>query len=237
VDSRSVRRADAVYKAGEGKGPFIMLNRLVRAVVIAALVMAAGCLQKESSHTLYLSPDGSVAWAAAETGVYSDEHDPGKRWSEEQEYLAPVLLGTHGMARAFMALEPAGQVRTTIVRDERPFHVVTDARFERVDRLLERLFTKAGIRTTASFVREGDQGTLHVRLDFRAEKEPDPVVADLLDPEHSRFALTDGRFGAVTGFDVQDGQFASLSRDWLDRAEQAYAAKGTIEFALTIADR
>jgi hypothetical protein len=214
-----------------------MLNRLVKVIAVAALVMAGGCLQKETSHTLYLSPDGAVAWVAAETGVYSDESDIGKRWSEEQEYLAPVLVGAHGTARALAALEPAGQVRTTIVRDERPFHVVTDARFERVDRLLERLFTKAGIRTAASFVREGDQATLRVRFDLRAQKEPDPVVVDLLDLEHFRFALTDGHFGAVTGFDVQDGRFASLSRDWLERAEQADEAQGTIEFALTIADR
>ena len=215
----------------------MMLNRLVRVAAVAALVMAGGCLQKETSHTLYLSPDGAVAWVTVEAGVYSDEPDIGKRLNEEQEFLAPVLVGAHGTARALAALEPAGQVRTTIVRAERPFHVVTDARFERVDRLLERLFTKAGIRTAASFVREGDQATLRVRLDLRAQKEPDPVVVDLLDLEHLRFALTDGRFGAVTGFDVQDGQLASLSRDWLERAEQADQAHATIEFALTIADR
>lgn len=63
------------------------------------------------------------------------------------------------------------------------------------------------------------------------------TVSSRLDLEHLRFALTDGRFGAVTGFNVQDGQFAAFSRDWLERAEQADEAKGTMEFALTIADR
>lgn len=45
--------------------------------------------------------------------------------------------------------------------------------------------------------------------------------------------LTEGRFGAVGGFDVTDGVSAMLSSDWMDRAEKAYEAKGTIELTLS----
>ena len=54
-------------------------------ITILLLVAAAttGCLRKDTTHTLYLSPDGSVRWVVDEANVYSDEDDPGKRFQEE----------------------------------------------------------------------------------------------------------------------------------------------------------
>jgi hypothetical protein len=211
-----------------------MLKRMGMTVISGALLLTAGCLQKETSHTLYLAPDGSVAWVASEANVYSDETDLGKRIEEEQRYIGPALLGAHGVARGLAALGPQGAVRTTILRDERPFHVVTDARFRAVDRALERVFTEMGVKTSASLVREADRTILRVSLDFtRPLAERETPVSELFDIEHLRFVLTDGRFGAVTGFDVTEGTVATLSHDWLDRAEKACNAKGTIEFTLS----
>ena len=125
-------------------------------------------------------------------------------------------------------------MRTTILRDERPFHVVTDARFRAVDRALERVFTEMGVKTSASLVREADRTILRVSLDFtRPLAERETPVSELFDLDHLRFVLTEGRFGAVTGFDVTEGTVATLSHDWLDRAEKACDAKGTIEFTLS----
>ncbi len=208
-----------------------MTNRFAVPVATAALVLTAGCLQKETSHTLYLSPEGTVAWTADEANVYSGESDEGKRTVEEQAYLGPVLLGSHAMARALAALAPAAPVRTTIVRDERPFHVITEARFDRIDRVLERLFTKAGVKSTASFAREADRAMLRVRLDFSSETERDPTVLGLLDVEHLRFVLTDGEFEAVTDVDV-NGRTAAFSREWLDGIDKALDEKRPIEFTL-----
>ncbi len=53
------------------------------------------------------------------------------------------------------------------------------------------------------------------------------------DIEHLRIVLSEGRFGAVTGFDVTDGMSATLSNEWLERAEKTFEVKGAIEFVLT----
>ncbi len=216
-----------------------MLNRLALPIVIAAAGMTAGCLQKETAHTLYLAPDGAVSWVASEANVYSDEENPGKRIQEEQQYFGTVLLGTHSVASGLAALGPHAPVRTTIVRDERPFHVITEARFDRIDHVLERLFTKSGVNTTTSFDREGDRTTVRVRLDLREQtQEGDAAVVDvLLDVEHTRFVLTDGSFRDVTGFDVVGNRSAVFSKEWLDEANKASEEKGAIDFALSWAVR
>jgi hypothetical protein len=212
-----------------------MLKRLIIGALVAASSLSAGCLQKETSHTLYLAPDGSVEWIATEGNVRSDEAEAGKRLIEEQGYIGPALLGTHGVARGLAALDPQAPVRTTIVRDERPFLVLTSARFASIDRVLTRVFTEMGIRSSAAVVRGVNETTLRVRLDFSQHvDERETPVSQLADNiEHLRIVLTEGRFGAVTGFDVTDGMSATLSNEWLERAEKASETKSPIEFALS----
>jgi hypothetical protein len=212
-----------------------MLKTLTIAALIVASAAAAGCLQKETSHTLYLVPDGSVEWVVAEGNVHSDEAEVGKRLMEEQAYIGPALLGTHGVARGLAALDPQQPVRTTIVRDQRPFLVLTSARFASIDRVLTRLFAEMGVRTSASIQQGAAGNTLRVRLDFtRPLDEHQTAVSELGDNlEHLRIVLTEGRFGAVSGVAVTDGTSATLSADWLDRAEKASETKSTIELALS----
>jgi hypothetical protein len=212
-----------------------MLKRLTIGALVVASAVTAGCLQKETSHILYLAPDGSVEWVVAEGNVHSDEAEAGKRLMEEQAYIGPALLGTHGVARGLAALGPQTPVRTTIVRDQRPFLVLTSARFPSIDRVLARLFTEMGVRTSASIQAGIDGNTLRVRLDFtRPLDEHQTAVSELDDNlEHLRIVLTDGRFGAVSGVEVTDDTSATLSSEWLDQAEKAYETKSTIEFALS----
>ena len=211
-----------------------MLKRAGTFLVLGS-VLLTGCLQKETTHTIYLAPDGAAAWVVSEMNVHSDEKEAGKRVEEEQQYIGPAILGAHGTARALAALGPHGPARTTVLRDDRPFHVVTEARFSAIDRVLERLFLEMGIRSSASLVHGGEQTVLRVRLDFsRPLEERQTPVSELAEAiEDFRFVLTEGRFGAVSGFDVTEGVSATLSRDWMDRAEKAYEAKGTTEFALS----
>lgn len=212
-----------------------MLKRLIIGALAGTSLLSAGCLQKETSHTLYLAPDGSVEWVTSEANVRSDEPEVGKRLIEEQGYIGAALLGTHGAARGLAALGPQALVRTTVVRDERPFLVLTSARFASIDRVLKRVFTEMGIRSSAAVVRGADETTLRVRLDFSQPlDERETPVSQLADNiEHLRIVLTEGRFGAVTGFDVTDGMSATLSNEWLERAERASETKSTIEFALS----
>ena len=101
--------------------------------------------------------------------------------------------------------------------------------------MLTRVFTELGIRSSASVVRGANETTLRVRLDFSQPlDEAETPVSQLTDNiEHLRIVLSEGRFGAVTGFDLTDGTSATLSNEWLERAEKAYEAKGAIEFALS----
>ncbi len=212
-----------------------MLKRLIIPALAAAVSLSAGCLQKETTHTLYLAPDGSVAWVTSEANVRSDETEISKRIGEEQVYLGAALLGTHGVAQGLAAINPKGGVRTTVIRDERPFHVVTAASFAAVDSVLTRVFTEMAIKTSAALTRGSDANTLRVRLDFSQPlQEHETPVSQLMDNiEHFRIVLTEGRIGPVSGFDVTDGTSATLSDEWLDQVEKAYEAKGTIEFALS----
>ena len=212
-----------------------MLKRLTIGTLVIASAVTAGCIQKETLHTLYLAPDGSVEWVVAEGNIHSDETEAGKRFMEEQAYIGPALLGTQGVARGLAALDPQMPVRTTVVRDQRPFLVLTSARFSSIDRVLTRLFTEMGVRTSASIQQGIDGNTLRVRMDFsRPLEEHETAVSELGDNlEHLRIVLTEGRFGAASGFDVTDDTSATLSPEWLDRVEKASETRSAIEFTVS----
>jgi hypothetical protein len=203
-------------------------------IVMIVATITAGCLQKETTHTLYLSPDGAVTWAAMEVGVRSDERDDMKRIAEEQAFRAAALDGSHAVARGLMALNPSGAVGTRVLRDERPFQVLTEARFGRLDGLLQRLFDEAGLTASAQIVREGRLSTLHIRFDFAAEPSPreSPVDALAESIDTLRVVLTSGEFVSTKGF-VITGAHAVLSKEWMEGAQAACDAGGTAELSLT----
>jgi hypothetical protein len=202
---------------------------------ILAVVLTAGCLQKEAVHTLYLSPDGTVRWTVAESGVYSDEDDGGSRLAEEQAYIGPALIGDHPAAQALRALGPSSLVDTIVVRDERPFHVITQARFSSVDTLLVRVLKELGVKGTATISEAADAITLVVTLDFgrSVEQKTGPVVRTLEDLDDFRITLTSGRFGDSPGFDINDRVQARISSAWLEQAADAFEARRAIELRLT----
>jgi hypothetical protein len=206
--------------------------------VVLAAAVAAGCLQKEVTHTLYLSPNGAVRWTVDEAGVYSDKEDAGKRIAEEQGFIGPALIGEQATAQAFRVMGPDGLVRTTVVRDERPFHVITETHFFRADRAFERLLKGAGIKGSATLAVDGDRSSLRIRFDFSREPEPEqpqggPVVQMLEDLDEVRFVLTEGKFIAGGGFDVPDRTKAVIAREWIEAAAKAEEEKRSIELVLT----
>jgi hypothetical protein len=212
-----------------------MLNSLKFGLIAAVLTMTSACLQRDTTHTLFLAPDGGVAWMVTEAEVYSDETDAGKRTAEEQSYLGPALIGDHTVARGLAALHPDAPVRTTVIRDERPFHVVTEARFGSIERVLEDLFRETGVRADTLLTSSGTTRTLRVRFDFGREPEErdTPVVKMIEELDVLQFVLAEGRFDAVDGFDLRDGVRATLSDEWMERAGKAVDNRGTIEFSLT----
>lgn len=203
--------------------------------VLLALLATAGCLQKETTHTLYLTTDGGVTWTASEAHVHSDETDAGKRAAEEQGYIGPALLGAHRVALGLRALGPETLVRTTVIREERPFHVVTEARFSRVDRMLERLFVESGLPATVRMTHDEQRTTVRIRFDFsRQVAQRDTPAAELLEGiEQFVFVLPEGGFVAGGGFDVPDRARARISKEWLGAVEAALEQRTTIDLILT----
>lgn len=203
-------------------------------VALLAALAATACLQKETTHTLYLSPDGSVRWTVEESNVYSDDTDEGQRLKEEQAYIGPALLGAHRIAAAFQSIAPDGLVQSTVVRDERPFHVITQTRFLRLDRMLERLFKEAGLKADVAQEVRDDVHRLRIRFDFTRELEErnSPAEALLEDFDKFTFVLTEGRFVAGGGFDVPDRRKAMISREWAEDAASTVKTKGQIDLVL-----
>jgi hypothetical protein len=64
------------------------------------------------------------------------------------------------------------------------------------------------------------------------EESDTPAMALLEDIENYRFVLTEGRFVAGGGFDVQDPARAVISRSWMQDAEAAMTGRRLIELVL-----
>lgn len=177
--------------------------------VLAVTLSMAGCLEKETTHTLYLSPDGAVAWTTLEHNVQSAENNVSARNAEEAQFLASAVAGTNDVANGLAALEPI-RVQTRVLRRERPFTVMTEARFASAEELANRIMAAFRIPGNAYISREADSVTLHIHLDLRAlddgEDDKTPVEALVDELSTYRIVLTDGRFVAATGFSLNDNK-------------------------------
>jgi hypothetical protein len=190
------------------------MKRWLAVGVIGISGMAAACLQGETRHTLYLSPDGSVTWTIRDTDVRSDEADPADRRREEAGYLDEVGRAARPAALALRRLS-AEEVRSTLVRARRPYASTTEADFPQADRLAAALLGEFGLRGAADLVADGSTRTLRIDLEVPGDGAavPGPVevmlalVDDLAD---YRLILTDGRFVAAQGFVLQDATTAVL---------------------------
>jgi hypothetical protein len=178
------------------------------AAVLVTTLSTAACLEKQTTHTLYLSPDGRVAWVTFESHVRSDHEDVPSRNAEEAEYLTAALGGTHDVALGLGALEPE-QLRTRVLRRERPFTVMTEARFGSIEALANRIIAAFRIPGEAYTSRDGDAVTLHVHLDLRTAnsetespgpKNSSPVEALVGEIASYRIVLTEGSFSDPVGF-------------------------------------
>jgi hypothetical protein len=206
-----------------------------RLTAVAALAMlAAGCLQKETTHTLVLSPSGEVTWITAENNVYSDAREPSGRRSEEQEYVAAAVAGRHPTGLALEAMAPVGPVRTRILRDEAPFLVVTDARFDSIETVMQRLFEQA-LAVGVNLTGDGKQSALTVGIDCGVDvvDSDSPVSAVLNDLDRLRIVMSGGHFVSATGFELADGTVATFSDAWMKEAERTCEAKGATRLTLT----
>jgi hypothetical protein len=203
------------------------------AVIILAAAAAGGCLSKDTTHTIYLAPDGGAAWMAVETDVYSDERDPARREEEEQAYLRGVTAGDHGVARGLAALAPAG-LTSRIIRDRRPYAAITEADFPSLEFAVRRLLAQLELAGEVACTRDGSVTTLTVRLDLAASEghgDPDTPVVELFENlDRYRFVLTEGRFVGAIGFELRDGGRVAVPIE--PSREQIDANEGVLELSL-----
>jgi len=185
-----------------------------RMFVLALLLpLSAACMVRETRHVLYLDPDGGVTWTVMETGVRSDAQTPADRDGEEMEYLDQVKAGDHDIIRALTALSPR-QLGSRTLRDERPFAVWSEARYDSVADLSQRILDQLRVPGQATCWRSGAE--THFELvcfpGLAPEEDDDGVkillpLAESLDAYH--MVLTHGRFTHTEGFRVDgDGRVA-----------------------------
>jgi hypothetical protein len=169
--------------------------------VAVAAAMCGGCLRKEVASTIYVAPGGTM-WTVVERNVRSDEKAPADRIVEESDYYLAAAAGKHSVAQAFRRLG-AQSVTTTWLRRERPYTVMTEARFGDLRQLATAILRDAGAQGDVSLVRDGCDTAFGVKVDVDS---PDNTALDALltDLENYRFVLADGRFTSADGFRILD---------------------------------
>jgi len=196
-----------------------MLVRIIRTLAtLAIIVPLGGCLVKDTTHTLYLSREGSVTWLVVEKDIMSLEDSPVERQREEMEFLQRVATASHDVGLALGQLAPA-DLRSLVVRDMRPYAVLTEARFDTIDRLGGRLLDRLGLKGRSTLVAEGELVRWRLEADIRAEAENRDEALTALAENIGRYriVLPEGRFVSLVGFrSVDDGHAAVMIEADLD---------------------
>ena len=202
-------------------------------MLVGAGLLATGCLVDETTHGFYLHPDGGVTWTVRQEDVRSNSEE--RRTEEEETFLANVRVERHAVALAFDLLA-ARRVETLILRDARPYTVVTRARFARIDRVLQNLLDGLCVRADVELRREGDE--VQLTVDYSpdvvddCESDQEEILSALVEePEHFRFVLSEGRFVEAEGFEIaRDGLLARGLRPSEEEVENHH---GTLSYSLT----
>jgi hypothetical protein len=175
------------------------------ACVVTAMLFAPGCLVKDVTQTVYLEPGGTVTWAVLEKDVRSDGDTADDRAREEAEYADAVAIGQHPVALAFSQLRPT-DLRTTILRAERPYTVLTEARFTSLDQVMRLFTSKLGARATSTLERHNGLVTWTLTVyPGSMESDENETVAPLIDFfDRGRFVLASGQFRGAVGLDLSE---------------------------------
>lgn len=191
-----------------------MRHITITVLMALCLVLLSGCLLEESRHTLYIDPDGGVTWRVIRDLVRSDCDGPEKRADEEAEFVAGVDAGEESWSATFGELG-ARETRVELLRAERPYTVVVQARFAHVEDLLRRMLAEVEGEASVSWEEDGSLRRLRLTLPAEEPLAPEDPQArghedrEPADPGAFRIALTEGRFVEAVGFRLaRDGAFA-----------------------------
>jgi hypothetical protein len=182
-------------------------RRLLAAGVLAVLaVTTAGCLKKEFTSTWYLESDLSVVWSVLERDVRSAETSEDDRRRAEAEFLAEARQHNQPVARGLRQLNPTN-LRTTVLRDKPPFTVDTDATFQSLKILGERILGRLGLTgySAVDLTPDGYQWTWSIDPHSKIlEEAVDEDLTALFETEVIQIALARGEFSDTDGIQLSD---------------------------------
>jgi hypothetical protein len=182
------------------------MKRALIAGLIASTTVA--CLVKETTHTIYLQPDGSLTWVVLEREIRSLADTPEQRLAQEEEFLHSFHAGQHGTRQAFEALY-CDRFASQLLREQRPFAVWSEADFSSLEQLTRDLMARLSIPAQVSMWHE--DSVMHWQLEVFTdqvgedyEPEDDSVVALLDDIESYQIRLTHGKLIDAHGFQLEE---------------------------------
>lgn len=187
-------------------------SNLVGVLILGASLGTTGCLEADIRHTIYLEPEGSVVSEIVGLNIRSDSEDRETRLRDEREFLDELGMGVYEET-----LFPSGatSIRTTLLRNERPYTVVMTGRYRHADEFFAGMFESwlDADETEARLDYLGDETRLVVSIRTEDEdSDGDPCMLAgtgdgvCSDPEtlddSTRIILTEGRFVEAVGFEI-----------------------------------
>jgi hypothetical protein len=197
-------------------------------VGLVALTTVA-CLVKETSHTIYLKPDGSLTWVVLERNVRSLADKPEQRLVQENGYLQSFHAGQHPTKLAFEALY-CDRYASQLLREQRPFAVWSEADFSSMAQLARDLMAKLSLPGQVSMWQEDE--VMHWQLEVFTdqvsedyEPEDESVLALVDDAESYQIRLTHGQFVAARGFRLDEDDTVAMP---VELTEEEIAANDNV---------
>lgn len=173
--------------------------------VVLALLAGTACLQKDTTSTIYLRPDGSLDWVVVDRNVRSDATSETERTQEEARYRDAAEQGGHGAALAFSALG-AARVHTHVQRAARPYAVVVEGTFDSLATLASVPLAACGVPHETAITHADGVTTWTLRANLSHHdgdigpagcEKPFEGLLEALDVE---ILLESGRFTDALGF-------------------------------------
>jgi hypothetical protein len=203
------------------------MKRALFAGLIALTTVA--CLVKETTHTIYLQPDGSLTWVVLEREIRSLADTPEQRLTQEEEFLQSFHAGQHATRLAFTALY-CDRFASQLLREQRPFAVWSEADFSSLAQLANDIIDKLALPGQVSMWQDDD--LMHWQLEVFTDQvgedyEPwdESVLALVDDVESYQIRLTHGQFVAANGFQLDEDD--SVARP-VELTEEEIAANGNV---------
>jgi len=215
------------------------MRHAVLSLAIAVALLAAACLQKDTTSTIYLRPDGSFTWVILEQNVRSDERDDAARLAEEARYVDGVSRGDSDMINSLLVLG-AEDVHVRWLRSARPYAVMIDARFDNLAGVFDRLLAPCEVPYESAITETEEVTTWRLRIDVGPEgsrldqgggEDCGDGLNDLTDAlDELRIVLESGTFTAATGFIITGTDTAALDEKTI---EEHVKSTGVVELSLS----